>query len=88
MPEHIRLIGIFANGAVGIVFSSVTVFLLIEGHLARALFFALVTATAAFNSYVIRKSAGIIAIQASQQADLQRQIAASQPHPEQQEPTT
>jgi hypothetical protein len=88
MPEHIRLIGIFANGAVGIVFGFFTIFMLTEGRAAMALFFALVMATAAFSSYVIRKSAGIIAIQASQQADLQRQIAASQPHPEQQEPTT
>lgn len=86
MPEHIRLTGIVANGAVGIVFGFFTVFMLGEGRLAVALFFALVTATAVFSSYVIRKSAGIIAVQASQQADLRRQLAAAQPRPQQQEP--
>ncbi|BDG71137.1 hypothetical protein [Roseomonas fluvialis] len=60
--------------------------MLAEGRVAVAIFFALITATATFSSYVIRKSAEIIALQVSQQADLQRQLAASQPPPDQQEP--
>jgi hypothetical protein len=51
--------------------------MLSDGRMAMAIFFALVTATAVFSSYVIRKSAAIIAIQASQQAALQQQLAAA-----------
>lgn len=86
MPEHVRLTGIAANGALGIVFGFFTVFMIDEGRVAMAIFFALVTALAIFNSYVIRKSAAIIAIQASQQVALQRQSAASPLPPQQGDP--
>jgi hypothetical protein len=86
VPRSIRLIGLAANGAVGICFAYFTLFMFDDGRLLLAFFFALVAATAMFSSYVIRKSANVIALQAAREADLERQLAASILPPQQQGP--
>jgi hypothetical protein len=75
VPDRIRLLGVIANGALGVIFGFLAVFTLSEGQVAMAVFFALIAALAAFNWHVIRKAAAVIAAQASDLA-LERQHAA------------
>lgn len=74
MPDRIRLAGLIANGAMCGVFGMFAVFVLAEGQPGMAAFFALIAATGAFNWYVIRKSARVLAELSSQRAELQRQL--------------
>lgn len=83
MPDRIRLVGIVANAALGVIFGFLAVFTLSEGQVAMAVFFALIAALAAFNWHVIRRAALVIAAQASQQAELEQQLAARLPRPQQ-----
>lgn len=75
MPDRIRLVGVIANAALGVIFGVFAIFTLSEGQTAMALFFALIAALAAFNWHVIRKAAMVIATQASDRAALERQLA-------------
>jgi predicted lipid-binding transport protein (Tim44 family) len=80
VPDGIRLVGILANAALGVIFGFLAIFTLSEGQVAMAIFFALISALAAFNWHVIRKAAAVIATQASERAALERQLATHQQH--------
>lgn len=74
MPDHIRLIGLIANGVVAVGFALLAIGAWVERGAAMGLFFLAIAGTAGFSWHVIRKSARVLAAESWKVAQLQQRL--------------